>query len=184
MAHIRRAADHRVVPWANGLGITADVFLSPDGVDDWTWRLSIADVTSDVPFSSMPGIDRHIVVAAGRGMALTIDGAPEIAMDGTAPPLSFSGERETTCRLLDGPIKDLNLMVRRSRALGSLRTLRLGGSDALVVAPDDVAVVVLSGSLEVGGATLLPLDAARVFVGDELRCADDCVVAVAAVRAH
>lgn len=156
---IQRSAEHRVVPWANGLGVTADVFLSPPDTDDWTWRLSIADVSNDLPFSCMPGIDRHILVAMGEGMALTIDGAPELRMDRKTPPLTFAGESATKCRLLDGPIADLNLMTRRGRATGRLRVVAVPSATAVVPERADVAVVVLDGVLTMDGAELMPFDA-------------------------
>ena len=159
---IQRSAEHRIVPWANGLGITADVFLWPADVAEWTWRLSIADVTDDVPFSVMPGIDRHIMVAQGVGMGLVIDGAQEHRMDRTTPPLSFDGESITTCRLLDGPIADLNLMVRRGRAVGSLHRVTLSEGAALPVGPDAVAAVVLEGVVTIDGIELAPFDAVRL----------------------
>jgi environmental stress-induced protein Ves len=181
---IQRSAEHRVVPWANGLGITADVFLWPPDVAEWTWRLSIADVTDDVPFSVMPGIDRHIVVAQGAGMALTIDGAPEVRMDGATPPLSFDGESVTTCRLLDGPIADLNLMVRRGGHVGSLRVERLAMGRSLTIASDDVALVVLRGSLRAGGEELQTFDAVLLSACDDVSftAASAAVCAVASIR--
>jgi len=153
------------VPWANGLGITADVFLWPPDTDEWTWRLSIADVTDDVPFSVMPGVDRHIMVAQGVGMGLVIDGAPEHRMDRTTPPLSFDGESITTCRLLDGPIADLNLMVRRGRAVGVLHRVALAEGTTLSIPSNAVAGVVLEGVVTVDDIELLPFDAVR-FAGE------------------
>ena len=144
---IQRSADHRVVPWDNGLGVTADVFCWPAGSTDWTWRLSIADVSDDLPFSFMAGIDRHIVVAQGEGMALTIDGAPEYRMDSATPPLLFAGESATSCRLLDGPIAALNLMLRRGRATGGLRVISVPPGAAINPSPGDIAIVVLDGSV-------------------------------------
>ena len=111
----RPATGHRLMPWANGGGTTAEVAVYPAGSDDWDWRLSIAAVEADGPFSSLPGIDRHILVAAGAGMALTID-ATIHELHTASAPLPFAGEATTTCRLLGGPISDLNLMVRRDRA--------------------------------------------------------------------
>jgi environmental stress-induced protein Ves len=181
---IQRSADHRVVPWDNGLGITADVFLSPPDVTRWTWRLSIADVTDDVPFSVMPGIDRHIMVAQGAGMGLVIDGGAEHRMDGSTPALSFDGESDTTCRLLDGPIADLNLMVLRGTARGWLRRVTVGAGRSFSTSRDDVAIVVLSGSVQVAGEDLATFDAVLLEDDDEVvvQGISDGVVAVAAVR--
>ena len=182
--HIQRSAEHRIVPWANGMGVTADVFLSPPDVDEWSWRLSIADVSDDLPFSTMPGIDRHILVASGAGMALTIDGAPEHRMDRTTPPLSFDGESVTTCRILDGPIADLNLMVRRATGSGALRTVRLSMGQTVLLAGGDVALVVLDGTVRFDGQDLVTFDALRRDDDSTLdgRAATDAFCAVASVR--
>ena len=183
---IQRSAEHRTVPWANGLGITADVFLWPPAIEEWTWRLSIADVSDDVPFSVMAGIDRHIMVANGTGMALVIDGAPEVRMDEQFGPLAFDGDSVTTCRLIDGPINDLNLMVRRGRALGSLRSIRLPAGSTLTTEPDDVAMVVLTGVLRLDNEPLSGFDAVLLDPDERLAFhADDASwCAVATVRPH
>ena len=169
MTHMRiqRSPEHRVVPWANGLGVTADVFLSPPDMDEWTWRLSIADVSDDLPFSIMPGIDRHIVVAQGAGMGLTIDGCTELRMGRTTPPFSFAGESVTTCRLLDGPIADLNLMIRRGRATGALRVVTVAASSPIALSQGDVAVVVLEGTVAIGDAELATFDAVLLDDSDD-----------------
>ncbi|MCU1393623.1 MAG: histidine utilization protein HutD [Ilumatobacteraceae bacterium] len=156
---VQRSAEHHVVPWANGLGVTADVFLWPAEAEEWTWRLSIADVSDDLPFSVMPGIDRHIMVAHGAGMALTVGGAPEHRMDTTTLPLSFAGEAATTCRLLDGPIQDLNLMVRRGHGTGSLRNVSMSVGKRLEWSKDDIALVVVDGLLTFDGIPLHTFDA-------------------------
>ncbi len=181
---IRRSGDHRIAAWANGLGTTAEVCQWPTGRADWTWRLSIADVACDGPFSVMPGVDRHIAVAQGVGMGLIVDGAEEVRMDRTSPPLSFSGDVTTTSRLLDGPIADLNLMVRRSRAVGRLTVTRVAEGQLIALDRDTVAAVVLEGSVVVGGSTLEPFDAALFDGGDTTTLFADsaAVVAVAAVR--
>jgi len=174
------------VPWANGLGVTADVSTWPPDRPDWTWRLSIADVSNDLPFSHMPGIDRHIMVAQGAGMALTIAGAAEVRMDLTTPPLTFDGAANTTCRLLDGPIADLNLMVRRAAAIGELRCVRAAAHHDLRFGSNDVAVVVLAGTLTLRGGTLVgPFDALLADGGvlDEARTLTPAVVAIATVVA-
>lgn len=177
------------MPWANGLGITADVCLSPPDTADWTWRLSVADVSDDVAFSSMPGIDRHILVAQGAGIALVIDRAPEVRIDQPFGPFAFDGDDETVCRLLDGPVQALNLMLRRGRGLGSLRSVRLRPGGSFASEDDDVAVVVLDGTLHADAmldddATLTSFDAALLGHGERVTFAahDSAWCAVASVR--
>src|SRR5262245_28609327 len=103
------------MPWKNGLGTTREIAINPAGstMTDaaFRWRFSIADVPQSGPFSSFPGIDRHIMVINGTGMVLRVgSGAPERL--GPFAPFAFSGDAETSCELIDGPIQDFNLMVR------------------------------------------------------------------------
>ncbi len=149
-------------PWANGLGSTAVIARVPDS-GTWSWRLSLADVVADGPFSSLPGIDRWIAVARGSGMELRVespDGRDDVnVLDESSDPVLFSGDRPAHCRVLDGPLVDLNLMIRRGLAHGVLDVVRLGSGDVRrLVHP--TAVVVLSGAAEVGVHTLAPFDAA------------------------
>ncbi len=181
---IQRSADHRIVPWANGLGITAEVFAFPPRTTDWTWRLNLADVTDDVAFSTMSGVDRYIVVAQGPGMGLVIDGAPEVRVDRLTPPLSFAGDVATTCRLLDGPIVDLNLMIRRGRATGGLSISRVADVQLLALGPETTAAVVLDGNALVNGIPLQVFDAA-LFGDDDVKTVSakgGAVVALVTVR--
>ena len=138
-------ADRRVVPRANGRGTTAVVTRVPD-TDDWTWRLSLADVVEDGPFSSLPGVDRWIAVARGGRMALQLgapDGFGRAVLSDTDGAVSFSGDGDTSCRVLDGPLVDVNLMLRRGRATGALDLHELGVGERWSCAAH--AVVVLSG---------------------------------------
>lgn len=121
-------ADHRVMPWKNGLGLTREIAIDPPDVglaDRFRWRLSIADVRGSGPFSSFPGYERTIMVIAGAGMELKVADQPLQLLDRPYVPFEFSGDEATTCRLLGGPIRDFNLMVRRSRQRSTLDIVRL-----------------------------------------------------------
>ncbi len=112
------------IPWKNGGGTTAEIAVHPQGAgfDDFGWRLSVADVTSDGAFSIFPGIDRTLVVLAGVGITLYDDGWSH-RLDASSPSLSFSGDRSVTGRLLDGPIRDFNVMTRRGVFSHSVRMI-------------------------------------------------------------
>lgn len=97
-------------PWRNGGGTTRELLVRPED-GDWRLRVSIAEIGADGPFSTFPGVARWFAVLEGGGVALTIDGAEHVCRAGDAP-LSFSGEAQVACRLLDGPSRDLNLMLR------------------------------------------------------------------------
>ncbi len=110
MPRLVRSTEVAAQPWRNGGGITRELLAWPAG-PDWRWRLSLADIASDGPFSSFAQVQRWFVVLEGDGVELTIDGQP-IRQTLSDPPLHFSGDAQTDCRLLAGPTRDLNLMLR------------------------------------------------------------------------
>jgi hypothetical protein len=114
-----RADDVAPVPWRNGGGITRELLAWPSS-QDWRCRLSVADIASDGPFSAFPGVIRHFVVLEGDGVALDFGSGRVEQRPGDAP-LAFDGAAAPGCRLLGGPVRDLNLMIRGGR--GALRPI-------------------------------------------------------------
>src|SRR4051812_48273927 len=112
-----RTADVAPQPWRNGGGTTRALLVRPRG-DDWQVRVSVADVTVNGPFSRFPGVTRWVAVLEGAGVVLTI-GTREHRLGRGDEALSFRGELATRCRLVDGPTRDLNLML--SRVPGGMR---------------------------------------------------------------
>lgn len=109
---------HRAMPWKNGGGSTAEVAIAPAGASvagGFDWRLSIATIEQDGPFSAFAGYDRWITLLAGKGMILTVEGRAPHMLDRSFVPFPFSGDAATDCRLIDGRCEDLNLMVARDR---------------------------------------------------------------------
>ena len=121
-------ADYRRMPWKNGGGHTHEIAAHPEGAGTaaFEWRVSIAEIAQDGPFSRFPGVDRTLVLLAGNGVRLEGAGTP---LDLRAPyePVTFSGEAELDCVLTDGPVRDFNLMVRRDAATGQIIVVREGG---------------------------------------------------------
>lgn len=120
----------KAVPWKNGLGITREIAVSPEGagMDAFLWRVSIADVDTASPFSTFPGIDRTIVLLEGDGFTMTLDGEREHALTVPCEPFAFPGEAKVDVRLAGGATRDFNLMVRRGKTRGEVRVL-LGTAD-------------------------------------------------------
>jgi len=110
--------DYKVMPWKNGRGATTELAIEPAGaaLADFDWRISVADVTEDGDFSRFPGYDRTLVVAEGNGMELEFDGAsaPQ-RLAGPGHGAMFSGDWLTRGRLIDGPVRDFNVMSARGR---------------------------------------------------------------------
>jgi len=103
-------------PWKNGGGMTTELAIGgdPAGPDGWSWRISMADVAQDGPFSPFEGVDRLICVVEGEGMDL-------LFQDGTRLPLerdrvaAFPGDAAAVGKLREGPVRDFNLMANRKR---------------------------------------------------------------------
>lgn len=108
-----RVDDAVLQPWRNGGGVTRELLAWPRA-DTWRLRISVADVSADGPFSTFPAVERWFAVIDGGGVELTIDAATHRLTAGD-PPLRFAGAAATTCRLLGGPTRDLNLMLRGMR---------------------------------------------------------------------
>ncbi|UVF18127.1 HutD family protein [Microvirga terrae] len=137
------------VPWKNGHGTTAEVAAFPEGsgFETFGWRVSMADVASDGPFSRFPGIDRTLIVVEGGGIELDVEGV-SYRLDQGTPKLSFSGDDITAGRLLSGPIRDLNVMTRREQFRHRTRFVESGV--ALLSEDTDAAFIVpLDGSFDV-----------------------------------
>jgi environmental stress-induced protein Ves len=156
---VLRAEHHVPMPWANGGGTTYEVMTSPVGarLDDFDWRVSLAEIATDGPFSPFPGVDRLIAVVEGAGVQLVVDG--RVVPLGPLDPFAFDGAAHTSCRLIGGPTKDLNVMTRRGRCSATLDVVALDATaDVAPVDGGTVLVVVVSGEVRVDGATLGPLD--------------------------
>lgn len=97
-------------PWRNGRGQTRELLAQPSG-PGWTVRVSLADIEADGPFSSFPGVQRWFVVVDGAGVALRFADGERRLHTGDAP-IRFDGAEAPDCSLIDGPTRDLNLMVR------------------------------------------------------------------------
>lgn len=114
--------DYKRSTWKNGLGHTDEIAIHPDGADlrrgDFLWRLSSARIEQASPFSVFPNHDRILIVLKGEGVHLTHTfepGADEEEVD--VPPLSayeFPGDIPSRCELLNGPITDLSIFVRKA----------------------------------------------------------------------
>jgi len=109
-----REKDYSRQRWKNGGGWTTELALGGDGTD-FDWRVSIAEIETDGPFSTFPGCDRHIALLDGSGMRLEFDSAQPALLEQRLHFVHFSGEWKTYGALIDGPVRDFNLITRRER---------------------------------------------------------------------
>jgi environmental stress-induced protein Ves len=145
--NIVRASNCRTTPWKNGGGSTTEIAAEPPGaaLDTFDWRVSMAQVATDGPFSEFAGIDRTLAVVNGRGLVLTIGSNAPVTLERESEPIDFAGDIPTSARLMAGEITDLNVMTRRRRF--SHRLLRVRQQTSCEFDGNDIAVVVsLNGS--------------------------------------
>jgi environmental stress-induced protein Ves len=123
-------ADYTSMPWKNGGGRTTEIATYPPAaaLDAFAWRVSVADVARDGPFSRFPGVDRTIVLLEGAGMRLT-GGGRDAELRTPFEPYRFSGDDTIDCTLIAGPVRDFNAMFRRSDACGSVGVVRGSGAE-------------------------------------------------------
>ena len=160
---IIRASSCRTTPWKNGGGGTTEIAAEPPGasLDTFDWRISMASVAVDGPFSTFPGIDRTLAVVSGKGLVLTIGSNAAVNLELGLLPIRFDGDVPTSARLTDGEITDLNVMTRRGRVGHQLR--RIQTSMSCELSGSDIAVVLSFN----GSATLTSeQDAARLDHAD------------------
>lgn len=114
----------RAAPWKNGGGSTTEIAIAPPdaGFDDFDWRISLATITADGPFSSFPGIDRSLMLVDGPGVQLTLDGARTVALTAAQPMLWFPGEAAVLAQV-KGITTDFNVMTRRDRCRHQLEKI-------------------------------------------------------------
>ena len=139
---VQRFGEHRAMPWANGLGTSYEVASDRNADGEWTWRVAIAPVVVDGQFSSLPGVDRELVVIEGNGMVLNVDSESVKCEFGQV--IRFSGDSTTFARLVDGPVVDLGLMTVRDSVIGSMVVI----ADIGDVIESDVIVAVGEAAFE------------------------------------
>jgi len=103
----------KTIPWKNGLGETTELAINQGGnLDDFDWRLSIASVVNDGVFSNFTGYCRNLVLIEGVGLSLTHDNIKTDSLNKLLDVARFSGGCETNGKLINGAIKDFNIITK------------------------------------------------------------------------
>lgn len=106
-----RADEYRRKRWKNGAGSTHEIAVAPEQPPPW--RLSVAAIDRDAPFSEFGGYDRTMIVVSGQGVVLHFDGGSKASV-GTLRPFAFPGERRVLASLVKGSTQALNVMTART----------------------------------------------------------------------
>jgi uncharacterized protein len=144
---IFRLADLTPTPWKNGGGMTREIAVLRQG-PSLVWRLSMADVDSDGPFSNFTGLTRVLTVTQGGGMMLVSPAGSLHAR--LAQPIRFDGGLPIEAKLIDGPLKDFNLIFDPLLCGGQVVSIAGPHSNDLQTDPQQtLAVHAVTGSCEI-----------------------------------
>ncbi|WP_273023567.1 HutD family protein [Rheinheimera sp.] len=133
--------------WQNGGGITHQL-CRKDDEHGLLWRVSVAEVASDGPFSRFDNIDRVIMLLAGAGFSLMGVGDNPQLLATPLAPFSFAGETPIHCSLINGAVRDFNLMTRRHALTAALEVLTLNSEAQLLPMGKQTILFVVKGGVE------------------------------------
>jgi environmental stress-induced protein Ves len=145
---VARYVDLTPASWRNGGGVTRQIAVFPPeaGLEDFHWRVSMAVVGSDGPFSVFPDVDRVLWLLSGDGMELRRqDGSSHVLHPGER--LDFPADEQTEALLPGGPVEDLNIMTNRRFATALVRNQRVDGECVLEVPGERSVIFVLRGHI-------------------------------------
>lgn len=158
-------------PWQNGGGITHEI-ARRDDAGRLLWRLSIAEVASDGPFSTFAGLARVLTVIDGAGLHLHTPGGRIDALP--LAPVAFAGDLPVDCARIGGDVRDFNLIFDPSRLAGTVSLI-----DTPQTCPPAAgrlwACLALDAALGVDGAAGQPVPhgGVAIFAGATLACGPD-----------
>jgi len=148
---IIRKPELREGRWRNGLGVSWDIASQPRGAEDFGWRLAVARIDGDVPFSHYAETDRIFTLLEGEGLDLDFEGKPSLAVHERFVPHAFPCDVPAFCKLVKGPSRALNLFMKRGVWTADIDIL---SSNAEIGHPGTLLIHVLQGRAAVDGEEL------------------------------
>ncbi|HEY8320942.1 MAG TPA: HutD family protein [Candidatus Baltobacteraceae bacterium] len=157
---VLRAASYQRVAWKNGGGVT-DIVEAFRG-EPSAWRISIARIDRDGPFSDFSGYDRTIVPLSGGAITLVFAAGEERRLTPLAP-FSFPGEAAVDARLAGEPASDLNVITLRATHRHEVAVIGIGENGVPIEAGDACGLLyVVEGIAGIAGETAGAGDAIRL----------------------
>jgi uncharacterized protein len=152
---IIRASALKPSRWKNGGGETTEIAKWPPGaaLDAFTWRLSMAVVATDGPFSLFPDIDRTLTMLTGATKLKLEQSGQPVVLTPSSAPFSFPGDISVSAELWGGPARDFNVMTRR----GVWRHQVTAHRQSFAVAPPagaHVAIMLATGTATIRAANV------------------------------
>lgn len=97
--------------WKNGGGETREIYKLLNKNMELFFRISVANIESDGPFSVYPNINRTLCLLQGNGIDLTFNHAQSFILKHALEFISFPGTDTIDCKLINGPVQDFNIMI-------------------------------------------------------------------------
>lgn len=148
--------EYKTMPWKNGKGMTRELFVKNDPDSDrYIYRLSAAGVIEDGEFSDFQGYDRTLIMLEGSGITLYHSDGTVNELRTASDVAKFSGDLKTRANLINGPVKDFNIMTLRGKCRSDAEVIISSGrlsavsDELLVYALSDSVLVHKSGSIKV-----------------------------------
>lgn len=115
-------------PWRNGGGRTRTIATQTrrEGDPPWDWRISVATIEQNAPFSAFPGVDRVSLLLGAGQIALTAVGEPVVQMQQPGDVAAYRGDAlwQAEIRQDGPPLSLLNVMTRRGVATARVQAVR------------------------------------------------------------
>ena len=123
MIKIISPQEFKTVPWKNGKGETIELAINEGGrLEKFDWRVSMASVVEDGPFSDFSGYERTLILVRGNGISFQHDGKRTDKLSNLLDATTFDGRLKTSGILHSGPINDFNVIADKKRYQVSVQT--------------------------------------------------------------
>lgn len=159
---IIKADEYRTMPWKNGRGVTTELFVKNcSDSDKYIYRLSIAGVTENGQFSDFSGYDRKLIMLEGNGVRLKHSEGKKSSILTTSNIAEFSGDEETHAELVNGPIRDFNIMTLREKCRSAAEVIH--GTKKLSLSCDELLIYAKTSSKIAFSNKELTLESENLF---------------------
>jgi environmental stress-induced protein Ves len=161
---VHPARSRRASAWKNGKGVTREVAVYPPSSDlnNFAWRVSIAEVSEAGMFSVFHGVDRKLAILDGV-LSLSIGGDAAMSLSPESEPVAFPGDIPCKAEIFGHPVRDLNVMARRDHFSSRLTMIEVAGPATIAVEAGKTLIVALHDlviEMDPSAVRLGPLDAA------------------------
>ncbi|EOV8088205.1 HutD family protein [Providencia rettgeri] len=149
MTQILTTQDYRNMPWKNGQGSTLELARSHgEGLDDFDWRVSIADVKTAGAFSFFQNRQRIIGVLEGEGLILHVDKKPAVTLK-QKEFFAFNGESDVYAELVQGAIRDFNVIYNPEKYQARLQWVNTAFINSWVSGASEILIFNITPNLGV-----------------------------------